>query len=290
MSTTITEERQALRKPISRKEQKPFRLEKKHIRSFLAQMAHEGKSEGTIRKYRTDLGRFYDFLNDDKWVYAHSLPHWRDSLLEGGYAGRSINASVVAINSFYDYLGCWEWKLFDWEELSDPKGPELTREEYRKLLTQARKQENIQLYLLIKILAQTELTPGDMSALTREAVNEGQVRLQKRGGERLVSLPEALCEELHSYGVYRCIRTGPLFLNASGNPLTRTAISRMISILGAEVGLESGKANPRNLRRMYLDTIAQLQRQADAWIRERYGALIRQEEEAIGWNIRQDRT
>ncbi len=286
MSITMTEEKQALRKPISRKELKPFRLEKKHIRGFLTQMEKEGKSEGTIRKYRGDLNRFYIFLNDDKWIYPDSLPRWRDSMVGDGYAGRSVNASVVAINSFYDYLGCWEWKLFDWEELSEPEGPELTREEYLQLLSEAKKQENIQLYLLVKVLAQTELTPSDIPFLTREAVNEGYVELTKRGESRIVRMPKVLGEELRNFSVYRCIRTGPIFLNSAQKPFTRTVISRMIAILGSDVGLESGKANPRNLRRMYLNTMEEFQRQADAWIQESYTALIQKEESSIGWHIK----
>ncbi len=282
----MTEEKQALRKPISRKELKPFRLEKKHIRGFLTQMEKEGKSEGTIRKYRGDLNRFYIFLNDDKWIYPDSLPRWRDSMVGDGYAGRSVNASVVAINSFYDYLGCWEWKLFDWEELSEPEGPELTREEYLQLLSEAKKQENIQLYLLVKVLAQTELTPSDIPFLTREAVNEGYVELTKRGESRIVRMPKVLGEELRNFSVYRCIRTGPIFLNSAQKPFTRTVISRMIAILGSDVGLESGKANPRNLRRMYLNTMEEFQRQADAWIQESYTALIQKEESSIGWHIK----
>ncbi len=285
MNPAITEEVQSPRKPISRKEQRPFRMEQKHIRGFLAQMAREGKSQSTIRKYQTDLNRFYDFLNEDKWIYPHSLPSWRDSLVKVGYAGRSVNASVVAINGFYDFLGCWEWKLFDWEELTDPEGPELTREEYLRLLNEAKRQEDIQLYLLVKVLAQTELTPSDIPALTREAVNTGTLEVTKRGDSRTLALPRALGEELRSYAVYRGIRTGPIFLNSSRRPYTRTVISRMIAALGTDAGLENGKANPRNLRRMYQNTMEAFQRQADAWIQESYASLIRQEEDAIGWQI-----
>ncbi len=273
-----------IQKPLSREAQRPFRLTKKHIHRFIAQATEAGKSESTIRKYRADLNRFYDFLNDDKWIYPDSLPRWRQYLIDCGYAGRSVNSSVVAVNCLYEFLGCWEWKVFDWEKLSQPEGPELTRQEYLQLLAEARRQEDIQLYLLVKILAQTELTPSDIAALTREVVEEGTVELTKRGESKAILLPEDLCGELRDFCVYRNIRSGPIFLSSGQKVLDRTVVSRMIATLGADIGLENGKANPRNLRRLYLNTLALFQRQADAWVKERYACLIRQEEDTIGWH------
>lgn len=271
-------------KPLSREAQRPFRLTQIHIHGFIAQATQAGKSASTIRKYRADLNRFYDFLNDDKWIYPDSLPRWRQYLISCGYAGRSVNSCVVAVNCLYEFLGCWEWKVFDWEKLPEPEGPELTRQEYLQLLAEARRQEDIQLYLLVKILTQTELTPGDMACLTREVVEAGEVELTKRGDSKTVRLPEELCGELRNFCVYRNIRSGPIFLSSGQKVLDRSTVSRMIAALGADIGLESGKANPRNLRRLYLSTLAQFQQQADAWVRERYACLIREEERAIGWH------
>ncbi len=270
-------------KPISRKEQKPFRLTEKHIRGFLAAMAEEGRTDSTIQKYRADLSRFYHFLNEDKWVYSDSLPRWKQAMLEDGYANRSVNSSICAVNGLYDFLGCWEWKCFDRTDLPEAEPPELTRKEYLRLLTEAKNQEDIQIYLLIKILACTELTPGDIPHLTREAANQGIVAITKRSEPKAVFLPKTLCRELISYAVYRGITKGELFLNTSHRSLNRSMISRRIADLGADIGLSPGKANPRNLRRMYINTLSQYQKQANAWVEKQYECLLQQEDVIAGW-------
>ncbi len=267
----------------SRSRQRPFPLKKTQIRQFLKQLQENGRAEETIRKYRSDISRFYDFLGEEKWVFPDSLPRWRESMIAEGYAARSINASIVAVNSFYDSIGCWEWQCSDWMELTQTEGPELSREEYRALLWEARKQEKIQLYLLIKILACTELTPSEIPLVTREAVNQGIVTGKKRGGQESVPLPRTLREDLLDYAMHRSIRSGPIFLSGGKKALPRTVISKQIAQLGEDLGLEAGKANPRNLRRLYLSTLSEYEQQARAWIAESYARQLEEEETTIGW-------
>ena len=57
----------------------------------------------------------------------------------------------------------------------------------------------------------------------------------------------------------------------------------MISKLGEAAGLEPGKANPRSLKRLYQNTFADYQRQADAWMANRYARLLEEEEVQVGW-------
>ncbi len=276
------------KKTYSKGKQRPFRLKASQLRSFLTSMQANGRTESTIKKYRNDLNRFYDFLGEDKWVYAHSLPQWKESMIAQGYAERTINSSVVAVNNLYDYLGCWEWQCFEWMKLKKTEGPELTREEYLLLLKEARRQENSQLYLLIKVMATTDLTPGDMPLLTRETVNQGWVTGKTRGTKQeRIFLPAQLQEDLLDYAMHHGIKSGPLFLNASQKCMERTNMTRLIAQLGEDIGLSPGKANPRNLRKMYLSTMEEYRLRAEAWVASSYVQLLGQEENSIGWRVRQ---
>ncbi len=267
--------------------QRPFPLKKSQIRAFLTDMKASGKAEGTVKKYSADITRFYDFLGEEKWVYSDSLIRWKADMINAGYAERSINASIVAVNSLFDFLGCWEWQLFDWMELKQDETPDMTRQQYHQLLQEARKKENVQQYLLVKLLTCTELTPGELSLVTREAINKGVVTGKKRGGQENVPLPESLRKDLLEFAIHRGVRSGPVFLGLNGKCMDRTMVSRHISLLGEDAGLPAGVANPRNLRRLYLNTLAQFQKQADAWIAQSYKHLLEEEEETHGWRIRE---
>ncbi len=274
------------RKTAPRSGQRPFQLKEPQLRAYLASLKEEGRAKSTLQRYRTALNQFYQFLGPEKWVYAHSLPQWQESLLAQGYADRSVNSCLATINGLYGYLGCWEWQVFDWREPPQAQGPELTRQEYLTLLEEARRQENIQLYLLTKVMATTDLTPGDMPLLTREAVNDGLITGKTRGAQGTVELPGCLRQDLLEYALQHGIRSGPLFLSANRKCLDRTVISRQIALLGEAAGLEPGKANPRNLRKLHLTTLERYRKQAEEWVRSSYDALLDQEEAAAAWYTR----
>ncbi len=258
-------------------------LNKKAIHHFLKEMQETERSRTTIESYRQNLFAFYDFLPTDKRLDSTSLLGWREYLISEEYSASTINSKTSAVNSFYNFIGKRDWQITNMGKPQAEEGLELSRREYRLLLEEARRQENIQLYLIVKVLACADLTPSDLILLTREAVNEGLVRGKMRGVERAVILPAYLLADLRDYVVYRNIRSGPVFLNGNGNPYSRTVLTRMIGILGGDIGLEPGKATPRNLRKLYLSTLADFQEKADAWVTDSYLSLLKQEESEIGW-------
>ncbi len=259
-------------------------LTKKLLEGFLREMRQTGRSAATVESYRQNLLAYYEFLPPDKRLDRTTLPAWREALLAGAYSASSINSKTSTVNSFYNYLGRRDWQITNLAKAQPEEAQELTRQEYRLLLAQAQRQQDIQLYLLVKVLACTDLIPSDLVLLTREALEEGQVRGKMRGTDRLVPIPAALLGDLREFALYRNIRTGPIFRSASGKPFVRTAVTKLIGALGAELGLDPGKATPRNLHRLYLSTLADFQRQADAWVAQSYAALLAQEEAQIAWD------
>ena len=69
----------------------------------------------------------------------------------------------------------WHAKL----ERTQADAAELTREEYIRLLQEAKRQENITLYLLVKTIASAGLSVQSLNGLTREAVDRGEVRTER---------------------------------------------------------------------------------------------------------------
>ncbi len=273
------------REPPRRNGRNSVRFTPKLLRDFLTEKKKEGLSQKSIVTYRWNLTGFYNFLGEDKLITQDSLSRWQENLIREGYAPGTINGRISTVNSFYDYLGQRNWQVVNGQRALPRGVPELSREEYLALLKEAKNQENIQLYLLVKLLCCTDLTPGDIPLLTREAVNEGIVIGKERGTKGILTLPKPLRRELLEYARQRGIQTGPLFLNGNRRCHSRTTIMKMIQKLSQQIGLESGKANPRNLRRLHLSTQSAFQKQADAWAAEQYANLLNQEEDIIGWRI-----
>lgn len=260
-----------------------FCLAEKQIQRFLDAHANSGCTEDTIRQYRYAIFQFYEFLPEEKRVFHDTLSQWNNLLLEQGYSPATVCTRLSAINSLLDFLGR---RNFQWRpKLEKPKADtaDLTREEYIRLLQEAKRQEDITLYLLVKTLAVTGLSVQRLSDLTREAVNCGAIYTERKLYSQSVTLPAELRKELLDYAMREGVRSGPIFRSSTGNPLQRRVASCMVSKLGEAAGLEPGKANPRSLKRLYQNTFAEYQRQADEWMQATYTKLLKEEEQEAGW-------
>lgn len=260
-----------------------FCLTEKQIQRFLDAHAESGCAGDTIRQYRSAILQFYEFLPEGKQVSRDTLSQWNTLLLEQGYSSSTACTRLSAVNGLLDFLGRrdlqWRAKL----ERTQADAAELTREEYIRLLQEAKRQENITLYLLVKTIASAGLSVQSLNGLTREAVDRGEVRTERKLYSQTVALPAGLRRELLDYAMREGVRSGPVFRTAAGEPLRRTAVTCMISRLGEAAGLEPGKANPRSLKRLYQSTFAEYQRQADEWMRTTYARLLAEEDQEAGW-------
>ena len=101
-------------------------MTREQIAEYISALPERGCVPGSVKKYKHDLLKFYQFLPEGKRITAGTLKDWRADLLEQGYAPRTVNASVSAANSFLSWLGRRELQLTGQLEVDDVQ-PELTR-------------------------------------------------------------------------------------------------------------------------------------------------------------------
>lgn len=260
-----------------------FCLTKKQIHSFLSAHAQSGCTGETIRQYQAAILSFYEFLPENKSILPDSLAQWQETLLAQGYSSRTVSARISAVNTLLDFLGRRDFQCHVKLDRPEAELPALTRDEYIKLLQEAKRREDITLYLLVKTFAVAGMSIQNLDDLTREAVDCGAVKTERKRYSQTLVLPAPLRQELLDYAMREGIRAGPVFRTKSGRPFNRSAVTAMISKLGEAAGLEPGKANPRSLKRLYQNTFADYQRQADAWMANCYARLLEEEEEQVGW-------
>lgn len=88
-------------------------LTPERIEAFLEHQQTRSTTEDTVKRYRHALELLYADLPPDKGLRWYTLAEWRDSLLERGYAPRTVNVSISAANSLLRYLGRRELQLMD---------------------------------------------------------------------------------------------------------------------------------------------------------------------------------
>lgn len=246
---------------------------------FLEQMLSGGAKAGTVNQYRRCLKKFYADLPADKVVYADTIANWREQMLAEGYAPRTVNVTISAVNRLLDYLGRRDLQTMERAAAKEMTVPELSRAEYLRLLSTAKNLGKEKAYLLTKIFASMALPVQELSQLTVEAVQRGYVKLTNG----ILPVSDGLQQELLAYARRNNRVSGAIFLTRDGKPLWRTNVNQTIGSLCEDARVPVEKGNPRCLRQLYQATMADIEANVARLVRQEYGRLLESEQAYIGW-------
>ena len=261
------------------------KLSLEDIEGFSRQMLDNGFKLGTVKQYQYCLNRFYADLPEDKTVYADSIDAWRDKTLAEGFAPRTINTTISAVNRLLGYLGRRDLQTTERAKTQEPEVPELSRAEYLRMLSTAKNLGKEKAYLLTKVFASMVLPVQELKLLTVEAVKKGVVELPAFGGKvEELPVPTGLQQELLSYAGRSNIATGPIFRTREGKPMWRTNVTFVIGNLCEEARVPVEKGNPRCLRQLYQSTMAGIEENVARLVKQEYSRLLDCEQAYIGWD------
>lgn len=253
------------------------------IQGFLDDMRERGCMESSIQKYQRDLAAFYQFLPEGKRITTDTMPYWRVHLLEKGYAPRTVNAFLSEANGFLSWLGLRDYQLLGQLDIEDDVQPELTRNEYLRLLSTARTLGIERAYLLVKVFACTGLSLQELPHLTVEAVEENRLSVKSNGVRRIIHIPSSLRRELKGYIHRTGVTSGSVFVTRNGKRLNRTCVTAVIQSLARDARVTPEKCNPRCLRKLYQSTMASIESSIYLLVERSHEQLLDQEQLAIGW-------
>lgn len=260
------------------------KVRREDIEGFINHMLNSGFKQGTVRQYQYCLNRFYEDLPEDKTIYVGGIDAWRDKMLAEGFAPRTINTGISAVNRLLGYLGRRDLQSTERAKTQEPEAPELSRAEYLRMLSTAKNLGKEKAYLLTKVFASMVLPVQELKLLTVEAARQGYVELPSFGGniEKLL-VPSGLQQELLNYARRKDIASGPIFQTRMGKPMWRTNVTFAIGNLCEEAKVPVEKGNPRCLRQLYQQTMAGIEENVARLVRQEYNRLLDCEQAYIGW-------
>lgn len=253
------------------------------LQAYVSQICAQGRREDCIRDNWKTLRQFFDALAADKRIGRDTLAHWRDELLHDGYAIRTVNRKVSLINSLLESMDCREFQLSGQLEPQQYCAPELTRQEYIRMLQTARGQDDRRGYLLTKLFATTGVAVLELPKVTVEAVQSGSMRVRAGGSTRLLYFPQSLQEELFQYAKEKGCGGGAIFTKRNGEPLERTQVSQYIQRLAIDAHVPVEKGNIRSLRQLYKNTISGIEANFDLLVWQAYARQLEHEQLSVGW-------
>jgi len=177
-------------------------LTEEKVRAFLEHLGWEEKSSATREKYLRDVERFRLFLGGTS-VTREAVSGWKESLVERGYAPRSVNSMLASVNSLLSFLGwqaCRTKNLRLQRQTYCAEEKELTRAEYLRLLEAARGRPRLQLAL--QTICATGIRVSELRCFTVEAVRRGEIRVACKGKTRVILIPGKLRNKLLAYATF----------------------------------------------------------------------------------------
>ena len=225
------------------------------IDAYCLSLLADERSAGTISKYRRDLTAFSRWL-DGRTVTKETAADWKTHLLNSGYAPRTINSMLAALNSFFRFMD-WHIKvrfLKIQRQLFRETSRELRRSEYDRLLAAAREDGQERLALLMETLCATGIRISELQYITLEAVRRGRADISLKGKIRTILIPRKLAKKLLAYARAAGIRGGEIFRTRTGRGLSRRQVWYELKRLCRAAGVAPSRVFPHNFRHLFAQT------------------------------------
>lgn len=228
-------------------------LTEENINNFQLFLYEEEKTDNTVEKYIRDIRKFAKYCNRRE-INKETVIQYKQSLIESGYAIKSINSMIASLNSLFSFLGWNELRIKSLkvqQQIFCPEEKELTRAEYERLCRAAEKKHNERLNLILQTICGTGIRVSELQFITVEAVHKCETTVSLKGKTRMILIPKKLQKKLFRYIAEQKIVTGSIFVTKTGKPLSRTNIWREMKKLCTEAEVNPEKVFPHNLRHLF---------------------------------------
>ena len=232
------------------------------IERFKTYLCEEEKSENTKEKYIRDVRAFAEYVGG-KEISKEIVIAYKQSLIDSGYAVKSINSMLASINSMFSFLGWYELRVKSLkvqQQIFCPEEKELTRAEYERLCRTAERKHNERLNLILQTICGTGIRVSELQFITVESVRKGEATVSLKGKTRTIIITKNLQKKLLYYIAEQKIKSGSVFVTKTGKLMSRTNIWREMKNLCREAEVNPEKVFPHNLRHLFARVFYRLEK------------------------------
>ena len=266
-----------------KRESSYYVLTRSDIDLYLQDVASRGCKQGTLENYRRSLLNFFDWLPEGKQVSREKVYEYQEYLI-GKYTSRTVNMKMTAINGILGFLDLREYQSTVKASVDDTAiQPELSRNEYLRMLSAAKAIGDERLYLIIKLFGTTGIAVQEFDKVTLEAVRSGTIVTFPNQNRLALRIPACVQSELLEYAKEKGVKSGPIFLTREGRPLGRTTLSNMVPHIARYAKVEENKCTPRCLQKLYAETWDTIKSNVNVMLQMTYDKLLEQEQVIYGW-------
>lgn len=222
------------------------------IGEFREYLYYNEKSTATIQKYIGSIEKLREHL-DGQELTKERLLQYRE-WMERQYSPQTVNVEISAINAWLKFckMESLRLKLLRVQRESFvSENREITKAEYQKLLSTAKRLGKERLYLIMMTLGGTGIRISELKYITVEAIRCGRAQIRLKGKNRTILLPVKLCKQLKRYVKKLGICSGYIFRTRGGKPVDRSNVCHEMKAISEEAGVRKEKVFPHNFRHLF---------------------------------------
>ncbi len=233
-------------------------LEEK-LEEFELFLKEDEKAETTIKKYKTNIRAFIEFSKDKK-LCKKTVIEFKEKLDQvDEYLPNTTNNYLVVINKFLNFIGkndlcvkiIKQQKKFSLEY-------SLSKSDYHRLLRTAKKYEEYDNYIILRILAETGIRISELAFFRIEDLDK-TMKIRKKGKVREIPVKLDLLREIRKYCRDRKIKEGLIIFNPkTGKDYANSTIWRRLKKMAGRARISKDAVHPHAFRhyfaRCYLET------------------------------------
>ena len=249
-----------------RRESSYYVLTRSDIDLYLQDVASRGCKQGTLENYRRSLLNFFDWLPEGKRVSREKVYEYQEYLI-GKYTSRTVNMKMTAINGILGFLDLREYQSTVKASVDDTAiQPELSRNEYLRMLSAAKAIGDERLYLIIKLFGTTGIAVQEFDKVTVEAVRSGTIVTFPNRNRLGPADPRLRAKRALRVRQGKRGKIGaPSSSRGRAGPLGRTTLSNMVPHIARYAKVEENKCTPRCLQKLYAETWGHHQKQRQCY-------------------------
>ena len=206
----------------------------------------------TINGYSSDIKGLLEFIpSDDDEVTKDVLINYKEKM-KNEKKSSSINRAIISINKFFAFCG-QDMSLKNVRiQKQNTFDNLLTQKELKGILNQAEKQNEYQIYYIVKTLVLTGVRYSELKYVTIEACRDKKITIENKGKIRNIPLEADLAKELIAFAKTRDITGGMIFITKNGTFIKNEQFSRKLKkVVGKAHFIALKKAHAHNFRHLF---------------------------------------
>ena len=226
---------------------------------FILSLKEDEKADKTIEKYKTNIRAFIEFAKD-KELNKETVIEFKNKLdTIDEYMPNTTNNYLVVLNKFLKFISKENLcvKIIK-QQTKFSVEYSLSKTDYHRLLRTAKKYEEYDNYVILRILAETGIRISELAFFRIEDLDK-TMKIRKKGKVREIPVKLDLLREIRKYCRDRKIKEGLVIFNPkTGKPFVDSTIWRRLKKIAGRARVNKKAVHPHAFRhyfaKCYLET------------------------------------